>query len=273
MLKGLILLLCCQIVLSYEMVIYLVPHVLPEWNEDNYKIWGSWKSVLELVDIVLKEQEITYVVPSFYFDIFVDSNNTTFYELMQDKNLVIMDTSPDVEVLKNTIEPYLSTSNLTPKRSLGLLFQKTSSGECLGGFSNDELQNLKNVDESLQQYTNYGGMDVLDFTLFDLFQTTHDSIDYYPHLRTIYFNYFDTFSSTYIDTAIDFCKRFNTTLTIDISDMGSQFFVGCSQFKEILSNIKDNGVDYKLLINRSLWISEWTVILNFLVQDCLSEID
>nr|BAN41677.1 hypothetical protein [Entamoeba invadens] len=258
---------------SYDLMVYLIPHVLPSWDNNRSILWSNWDLMVRTIDLVMAGQTVHYAVPEFYMDMEFDETKT-FGERMNSNNLVFLSTSSDISVLETTIVKYLSNEEGRGGRGLGLLFQKTASGECLGNASNDTITSLNKLNEKFQNYKNYIGMDVMDSSVFETYDARNDNWALFPPLRAIHFNYFNSLSDQKVDSAIQLAKKFNTSVSIDISDMSTEFFATCTVFLEIVQKIQNQGLQFKLLINRSMWLQESGSFYGFIssAKQCLDRI-
>ncbi|EMH76021.1 hypothetical protein EHI8A_073200 [Entamoeba histolytica HM-1:IMSS-B] len=256
------------------MNIFMLPHVLSTWKQPEYKAWEDWKNSLQLYSIYLKNHEFTLTVPTFYMNQTVDENGTTFEELMKEYNLVFIVPNNNITIIEKMVIPWLSKEENTPKKYIGIQFHSVYNF----GFGDSDINymiELKELDVKLKnKYKNYGGIDVLDYEFFKQYYQKHNNKNsLYPSFRTIYFNYFNSYEKNEINKAIQLCQEINSSISLDISEIDSEYFMDCDSFINILSSIKKAGVNYKLLLNRSLWLKEWFVFLNFFHNKCVHQIE
>ncbi|BFU25883.1 hypothetical protein EHI8A_025680 [Entamoeba histolytica HM-1:IMSS-B] len=274
--KMIIILISFYISYGYELNMYLLPHVLPEWKTDQTKIWKNWKYILDFHEIFMKEITMVYHIPDFYLNqkVNIDTISTTFYDLMSPYNMTFLTPTSNIEDIKTLLLPYLNHDITAPKRGIGLLFQKTSSGKCLGTATKEDIQKLKSIDDEFKTYENYLGMDIMDASVLQQFDISNDFSSEFPDIRAIHFNYFNTFETSSTDDAIELAKKFHSSISIDISDIETQFFVSCPAFKKILETIIQNGVNYKFMVNRSIWVQNIGAFLSFYntAQKCLDNL-
>ena len=272
-----ILLFFIAIVFSFELNLYVLPHVSKYWTSDPTTLWRNWKLIIQTDQYAINTNSVNFVVPTFYLDetISIEGTQQSYYDMMKQYNLIFLHPSSNPEEIESFFTPYLSTDAAAPKRGLGLMFQRTASGRCFGNANETVLNKLKEMDTKFRTYANYLGMDVMDASVLQQFDIQHSFLEQsFPQIRTIHFNNFDTFESAVLEDAISLAKKFNTSLSIDISDIETENFVSCASFKELLKKIEEQGLTYKFLVNRSYWVENYGNFLIFFAnaQNCLADL-
>ncbi|ELP85635.1 hypothetical protein EIN_409340 [Entamoeba invadens IP1] len=250
------------------MNIYMFPHVLSVWSPTEYTTWDCWESMLSAVKIYLTNDQLEFVVPFYYLDMNV-SENQTFIEKMNDYKLVLIPPTNDVTDIEKMMEERLTT--LQQPLSLGIQFhQYTNFG--FGSSTQDDITHLMELDNRLHHYSNYYGMTLLDLNAFQTFVDTNPTITSYPLFHSMYYNYFNGFDKPLFDKTILFAKTYTSILSLDISDIDTSFFTECDMFLTLLEQVQRNGMNYTLLLNRSVWLNQWLVFPRFFIRSCLSRI-
>lgn len=262
---------------SFELNLYLLPHLSKHWTSNPTILWRNWNLILQTDQFTINTNTVNFIVPSFYLEekVILEGVEKPYYEVMQQYNLIFLHPSSNPSEIETFFTPYLSTDPNAPKRGLGLLFQRTASGKCLGNADENVLNTLKALDEKFRGYANYLGMDIMDGSVIQQFDIRNPLLHkYFPQIRTIHFNNFDTFETTVLDDSIRLAKKYNTTLSIDISDIETENFISCASFKELLLKIEQEGLKYRFLVNRSYWIDNYGHFLIFFAnaQSCLGEL-
>ena len=248
-----------------------MPHTRPGWNTNKAALWDSWYKIVSGAEKSFSGNTLNYVVPSYYLPLEVNNNKTTYYDSMKDRNLIIVTTSSSIQDIKNSILPYLNNDDGSAKRGLGLLFQNTTSGDCLGQCNTEAITQLKELDTELKGYKNYMGMDVLDSSALIMYLAHMSNSQYFPPIRTVYFNYYNFDNEELYNAAVKLAQKLNTSISIDISDMNEDT-PSCESFNEMKHGLMDKGIDVKVVLNRSYWIDDALAYFNFLFvsSQCLA---